>query len=300
MKAYVRFSAAILSMFCTLGAVSVFAGPGLTGGGNWQEADFALSARTLFRILEADRKRSQAALGINLNELDNTMKSTEVHCAINPVLKKMKRLNKLAYFDADEGNIFLNCERYGEVAPLGSPKQVMILHEYMRKLKNEGSEYNASANLSSVFINITVNVKIQPMVIQPKYRYSFQQCLSIASSNYYEKDKVRQKWNCLSKFAQAINLDQCLSVAKSNYYENDKVRMKEVCMNLTSDLDECVNSVASTNYYENTKVEMKKSCLNKFEGLYDFNQCINVANSNYYQNEKTNFKEYCLDHMTIP
>lgn len=295
MNVYGKLGKLFLSIFLTMVANLAKAGPqgpGLSGGGNWQEADFTMTARALHKALLGNRIQTQETLGINLDHLGEVITSTEVHCATGGQLDRMRKFNKKAYFEASLGNIFLDCERYNEIAFAGPAKGTVILHEYMRKMVGEGSEYSVSSGLAQIILNVTVNVII-PSHVHPPRNYSFEKCVSIAESHYSQDDKVEAKWACVKNFKSTLTFNQCFGAANSHYREANKVKMKKTCFNITTNLEECFQ-LAHSNYSETDKVDMKAACLKRFEGHYDIDQCLSVAESNYGEKPKTRMRNFCL------
>lgn len=143
------------------------AGTGSTGGGNLAEADFTSSARWIQTSIDSNPESAAQILrveGIAAHYL-SALDTTKVQCTFGKYTKKLRALNKIAYFEAESNSIYLDCSRYNQIKQSGEIKFMLIFHEYMRKLGLEDSDYRISSNLPRFLAAHPINAKTAPSKI---------------------------------------------------------------------------------------------------------------------------------------
>jgi hypothetical protein len=138
-----------LLLILSLLALSVPAlADGTRGGGNTEEAEFIAAARAIRHKALLD-ERGRRVLGLELRDFDEAIDGTQVQCAFGGMLARIRSLRKLAYYEPDQG-IFLDCPKWKDT-PNDLSRDILVLHEYMRKLGRESSDYKVSSHLPEAY-----------------------------------------------------------------------------------------------------------------------------------------------------
>ena len=144
----------VISPFCAQAS-----GPAGTGGGNWQEADFITTAREIHKALSQQTYMTKETLGIDPDDYMKEIEQVPVQCSFGPFTISMREQNKQAFYFAESKSIFLDCEQYEKLQASGATKKVIVFHEYMRALVQEGSEYRVSSKLPALMREISIAAK---------------------------------------------------------------------------------------------------------------------------------------------
>ena len=124
------------------------------GGGNQEEADFVASARAIFDTLSEQPNLMAQTLGVDIEQLAFALKGTEVHCAPDPILKSMRQIKKKFYYAPELLKILIDCPSYRLSGQDERSKEVLIFHEYMRRIQKESSDYSVSSRLPGLLAQI--------------------------------------------------------------------------------------------------------------------------------------------------
>jgi hypothetical protein len=162
-KLYQRFGLVALSIIFTgMSQIVLAHGTGSSGGGAPAEKRFIESARKLYSELTADPHLVQETF--KSEETERLLKTegllrgflraidtTAVQCAVSKQLNKIKKLEKVAYYESSKKTIYIDCFRENEI------DKGIRFHEYMRSLGIEASQYEHSSKLELVLDTINNN-----------------------------------------------------------------------------------------------------------------------------------------------
>lgn len=154
MKRLIVTNLVILSTSLT----TAMAGGNASGGGNFEEGDFVRRARNILHVLDASPDLASQTLGIEINQLEMAIKTTQVECAVNDELAKIQSLRKAAYFEAGQSTIFLDCSSYEKFKNMPAiNSDIVVFHEYMRALGAEKADYNISSRLPDAYTKVQIS-----------------------------------------------------------------------------------------------------------------------------------------------
>ena len=136
---------ALISVTLLSAPVIAFAGPGGTGGGNFEAADFVASARSLQGEISASE--AWANLGVSSLDFEKAITSTHVYCAAGARLQRMMNSKFNGFYEQSVNSIYLVCPQWS--SPLSANQKMTLFHEYMRVLGREGADYSISSQIKS-------------------------------------------------------------------------------------------------------------------------------------------------------